>query len=123
MVQSISSSIGPEIGKVSKYFFISDIGIYIHKKVQFSITEVNIEIKTTATAEIKNELKYYLMSEGNSLSCNSQGKENLMLIIYNVGHLPQFAEKQQLCRLCNKGWSHLLCEMQSSTFSNNKSQL
>ena len=45
---------------------ISDIRIYIHKKIQFSITEINIEIKTTATAVIKNELKYFLMSEGNT---------------------------------------------------------
>ena len=34
---------------------MSNIRIYIHKKVQFSITEINIEIKTIATAVIKNE--------------------------------------------------------------------
>ena len=34
--------------------------------MQLSITEINIEIKTTAAAVIKNELKYFLMSEGNT---------------------------------------------------------
>ena len=34
--------------------------------MQFSITEINTEIKITATAVIKNELKYFLMSEGNT---------------------------------------------------------
>ena len=52
--------------KSSQVNFISDIRIYIHKKIQFSITEINIEIKKTATAVIKNELKYFLMSEGNT---------------------------------------------------------
>ena len=52
--------------KKSQVNFISDIRIYIYKKIQFSITEINIEIKTTATAVIKNELKYFLMSEGNT---------------------------------------------------------
>ena len=47
--------------------FISNIRIYIDKKKKKnSITEINIEIKTTATAEIKNELKHVLMSEGNT---------------------------------------------------------
>ena len=46
--------------------FISDIRIYNYKKIQFSKTEINIEIKTTATAVIKNELKYFLISEGNT---------------------------------------------------------
>ena len=36
------------------------------KKIQFSITEINIEIKATATAVNKNELKYFLISEGNT---------------------------------------------------------
>ena len=43
-----------------------NIRTYIHKTIQFSITGINIEIKTTATAAIKNELKYFLMSEGNT---------------------------------------------------------
>ena len=30
------------------------------------MTEINIEIKTTATAVIKNGLKYFLMSEGST---------------------------------------------------------
>ena len=34
--------------------------------MQFSITEINTEIKITAAAVIKNELKYFLMSEGNT---------------------------------------------------------
>ena len=47
--------------------FISDIRIHNDKKIQFSIIEKkNIEIKTTTTAVIKNELKYFPMSEGNT---------------------------------------------------------
>ena len=34
--------------------------------MQFSIIEISIGIKTTTTAEIKNELKYFPMSEGNT---------------------------------------------------------
>ena len=50
-------------GQVKSTFF-SNIRIYIQK--QFSIREINIEIKTTAAAVIKNELKYFLISEGNT---------------------------------------------------------
>ena len=50
----------------SQVNFISDIRIYIYEKIQFSITEINIEIESTATTVIKNELKYFLMSEGNT---------------------------------------------------------
>ena len=51
----------------SQVNFFSNRRIYIHKKkIQFSITEINIEIKTTATVVIKNELKYFLMSEDNT---------------------------------------------------------
>ena len=39
---------------------------YKRDYLQFSITEINIEIKRTATAVIKNELKYFLMLEGNT---------------------------------------------------------
>ena len=49
-----------------KSTFFSDIRTYIRKKTQFSITEINTEIKITATAVIKNKLKYFLMSEGNT---------------------------------------------------------
>ena len=35
-------------------------------KNTISIIEINIEIKTTTTAVIKNESKYFLMSEGNT---------------------------------------------------------
>ena len=52
--------------KSSQVNFFSDIRIYIHKEIQFSITEINTEIKITATAVIKNELKYFLMSEDNT---------------------------------------------------------
>ena len=41
--------------------FISDIRIHNDKKKQFSIIEISIEIKTT-TAVIKNELKYFPVS-------------------------------------------------------------
>ena len=34
--------------------------------MQFSIVEISIGIKTTTTAVIKNELKYFPMSEGNT---------------------------------------------------------
>ena len=34
--------------------------------MKFSIIEINIEIKTTTTAVIKNEVKYFPMSEGNT---------------------------------------------------------
>ena len=34
--------------------------------MQFSIIEISIEIKTTTTAVIKNELKYFPMSQGNT---------------------------------------------------------
>ena len=36
------------------------------QKIQFSIIEISIEIKTTTTAVIKNELKYFPMSEGDT---------------------------------------------------------
>ena len=36
------------------------------KKIQFSIKEISIEIETSTTAAIKNELKYSPMSEGNT---------------------------------------------------------
>ena len=36
--------------------------------MQFSIIEISIGIKTTTTAVIKNELKYFPMSEGNTCS-------------------------------------------------------
>ena len=46
--------------------FISDIRIHINKKIRFSVIEISIEIKTTKTAVMKNELKYFPMSEGNT---------------------------------------------------------
>ena len=35
-------------------------------KIQFSIIEIRIEIKATTTAIIKNELKYFSMSQDNT---------------------------------------------------------
>ena len=35
-------------------------------KIRLSIIEISIEIKTTTTAVIKNELKYFPISEGNT---------------------------------------------------------
>ena len=46
--------------------FISDIRICNDKKIQFSVIEINIEIKTTTTAVTKNKLKYFPMSEGDT---------------------------------------------------------
>ena len=63
-----------------KSTFFSDIRIYIHKKIQFSITEINTEIKTTATAVIKNELRYFLMSQGNT--CIAEPKLEVLLFIW-----------------------------------------
>ena len=36
------------------------------QKIKFPIKEINIEIKTTTAAVIKNELKYFPMSDGNT---------------------------------------------------------
>ena len=49
---------------VSSQLYFRHKNLYSYKKIQFSITEINIKIKTTAAAVIKNELKYFLMSEG-----------------------------------------------------------
>ena len=52
--------------------FLSDTRIYNINKIHFSITEIKItvqnkiEIKTTTTTVIKNELQYSPMSEGNT---------------------------------------------------------
>ena len=48
------------------------------KNLFFSITEINIEIKTAA-AVIKNELKYFLMSEGNT--CIAEPKLEVLSFI------------------------------------------
>ena len=39
--------------KIQIQLYISDIRIYSYKKIQFSVTEINIEIKTTSIAIIK----------------------------------------------------------------------
>ena len=62
----IALSFSQYSSQVNSTFFF-DIRIYTHKiYTQFSMTEINTEIKTTATAVIKNELRYFLMSEGNT---------------------------------------------------------
>ena len=50
----------------AKSSFISDIRIHNDKKIQFSIKEISIEMGTTTTVVIKNELKYFPMSEVNT---------------------------------------------------------
>ena len=49
----------------SSQLFFSNIRIHTHKKNTI-FNNRNKQIKTTATAVIKNELKYFLMSEGNT---------------------------------------------------------
>ena len=61
--------------KPSQVNFFSNIRIYIHKKIKSSITE----IKTTTTAVIKNELKYFLMSEGHT--CIAEPKREVLPFI------------------------------------------
>ena len=39
--------------KIQIQLYISDIRIYSYKEIQFSVTEINIEIKTTSIAIIK----------------------------------------------------------------------
>ena len=52
--------------------------------MQFSIIEISIEIKTTTTAVIKNELKYFPMSDGNT--CIAElNLEALPLIWFSKG--------------------------------------
>ena len=75
-------SMNVEFMQSSQVNFFSDIRIYIHKKIQFSITEINTEIKTTATAVIKIELKYFLMSEANT--CIAEPKLEILLFIYMI---------------------------------------
>ena len=65
--------------KSSQVNFISEIRIYIHKKIQFSTTEINIEIKATATTVIKNRPKYFLMSEGNT--CTAEPNLEVLTLI------------------------------------------
>ena len=51
----------------------------IHKKIQFPIIEIKIEIKTTAIAVIKNELKYFPISEGNT--CKAEPNLDVLPLI------------------------------------------
>ena len=46
--------------------FLSDKRIYNAKKKTFFNYKIKIEIKTTTTTALKNELKYSPMSEGNT---------------------------------------------------------
>ena len=50
------------------------------KKIQFSIKEISIEIETTTTAVIKNELKYFPMSEGNT--CIAEPNPEVLPLIW-----------------------------------------
>ena len=53
-------------------------------KNTISIIEISIEIKTTTTAVIKNELKYFPISEGNT--CIAEPNlEALPLILFSEG--------------------------------------
>ena len=67
-----------------KSSFISDIRIHNDKIIQFSIKEISIEIETTTKAVIKNELKYFPMSEDNT--CIAEPNlEVLPLICFSKG--------------------------------------
>ena len=59
--------------------FILNIRIHNDKKIQFSIMEISIEI-TITTAVIKNELKYFRMSENNT--CIAEPNLELLLLIW-----------------------------------------
>ena len=48
--------------------------------MQFSIKEMSIEIKTTATAVIKNELNFFPMLEGNT--CVAEPNMELLPLIW-----------------------------------------
>ena len=52
--------------------------------MQFSVIEISIEIKTTTTEVIKNELKYFPMSEGNT-SIADPNIEVLPLVWFSEG--------------------------------------
>ena len=60
--------------------------------MQFSIIEINIEITTTTTAAIKNELKYFPMSEGNTCIAKPN-LEVLPLIQFSKGLISFFLLK------------------------------
>ena len=57
-------------------------------KNTISIIEINIEIKTTTTAVIKNEYKYFLMSEGNT--CIAEPNLEVLPLIWFRKGLVQF---------------------------------
>ena len=60
--------------------------------MQFSIIEINIEITKTTTAAIKNELKYFPMSEGNTCIAKPN-LEVLPLIQFSKGLISFFLLK------------------------------
>ena len=72
----------------SQVNFTSSIKIYIHKKTQFPITETNIEIKSTATTVLRNELKYFLISEGNT--CIAEPNLEVLPLIWFSRRLVEF---------------------------------
>ena len=72
----------------SQVNFTSSIKIYIHKKTQFPITETNIEIQSTATTVLRNELKYFLISEGNT--CIAEPNLEVLPLIWFSRRLVEF---------------------------------
>ena len=72
----------------SQVNFTSSIKIYIHKKTQFPITETNIEVKSTATTVLRNELKYFLISEGNT--CIAEPNLEVLPLIWFSRRLVEF---------------------------------
>ena len=71
-------SVSP-LPKSSQLFFLTYEFTSIKKKKKISITEIKIKIKTTAKAVIKNELKYFLLSEGNT--CIAEPKLDVLPFI------------------------------------------
>ena len=59
--------------------FILNIRIHNDKKIQFPIMEISIEI-TITTAVIKNELKYFRLSEDNT--CIAEPNLELLLLMW-----------------------------------------
>ena len=70
-------SVSP-LPKSSQLFFLTYEFTSIKKK-KISLTEIKIKIKTTAKAVIKNELKYFLLSEGNT--CIAEPKLDVLPFI------------------------------------------
>ena len=63
--QDIKRYGGGMVVLVKVFYFLSDKRIYNVEKASFN-NEIKMEIKTTTTAALRNELKYSPMSEGNT---------------------------------------------------------